>query len=134
MKCSRWGVMLAMVPVSAWAAQTLGLGLQAHECGDMTVYFKLLLWGPVVEELVFRAGLQKWLTYRWASAKWANCVVSCLFGLTHYALSGHLLAWLVVIPSLALGWVYSKTNSIALAIGLHIFFNFAFIGWTCMFI
>ncbi len=133
MKCSRWTV-LAMVPVSAWAGQMLALGLQADECMDMTVYFKLLIWGPAVEELVFRVGLQKWLTHQLANAWRANCVVSCLFGITHYALSGHLAVWLVIIPSLALGWVYGKTNSIALAIGLHIVFNLAFIGWACTFI
>lgn len=138
MKCSRGVAIWAVVPVSAWAAQTWGPGLQAHECRDMTVYFKLLLWGPVVEELVFRAGLQRWLTYllsRRLSGAWlANCMTSFVFGLMHYTLTGQPALWLVIVPSIALGWAYSKTNSLALAIGLHASFNLAFIAWTCVFI
>jgi membrane protease YdiL (CAAX protease family) len=123
-----------MAPVSAWAAQVVGLGLQAHECRDMTLYFKLLVWGPVVEELVFRAGLQKWLMHRLSNAWVANCTTSFLFAGMHYALAGHLATGLVVVPSIALGWAYSKTNSLALVIGLHASFNLVFIAWSCAFI
>jgi membrane protease YdiL (CAAX protease family) len=134
MKWSRWGVLLAMTPVSAWAAQTFGLGLQAHECRDITMYFKLLLWGPVVEELVFRVELQKWLAHRLSSVWLANSVASFVFGLMHYALTGLLSTWLVIVPSLVLGWAYSKTNSLVLVIGLHAILNLVFIGWICAFI
>jgi membrane protease YdiL (CAAX protease family) len=134
MKCSRWGVLSAIAPVSAWAAQFLGLGLQLHECRDMAVYFKLLLWGPVVEELVFRAGLQKWLTHRLSSGWLANSITSFLFAGVHYALSGLPATWLVIVPSIVLGWVYSKTNSLALVIALHASFNLVFMAWVCAFI
>jgi membrane protease YdiL (CAAX protease family) len=134
MRCSRWGVVLVVVPASAWAAQAWGLGLQVHECRDTAVYFKLLLWGPVVEELVFRAGLQKWLTHRLARAWLANGITSFLFAGMHCASTGQPATWLVIVPSIALGWAYSKTNSLALAIGLHASFNLAFMAWTCAFI
>jgi membrane protease YdiL (CAAX protease family) len=120
-----------MAPAYAWTTQAFGLGLQAYECREMSVYFKLLLWGPVVEELVFRAGLQKWLSHRLSSPLVANFIVSFVFGLMHYALNGQLATWLVIVPSLALGWVYCKTNSITFVVGLHASFNLAFVAWIC---
>jgi membrane protease YdiL (CAAX protease family) len=132
MRYSRHAFLLGLIPVSAWAANTLGLGLQAHECRDIPVYFKLLLWGPVVEELVFRAGIQTWLTRNTGHAFLANCTTSFLFGLAHYAFSTHIASWLVVLPSMVLGWVYTTTNSIALVIALHAIFNFSFITVMCL--
>jgi uncharacterized protein len=115
----------------AFATTSLGLILQPQECQDTRLYFKLLLWGPVVEELVFRAGLQKWLVQKTAHAQVANGITSTVFALMHYAISGNLTSLAVFLPSLALGWAYQKTNSLAWTIGLHMLFNLVFLLLMC---
>jgi membrane protease YdiL (CAAX protease family) len=131
MKCSRSLSLLALLPICAFAATPFGLQLQAHECLDVRLYIKLLLWGPVVEELVFRAGLQKWLSQKIVSPNLANGVTSTVFALMHYALSGNLASLTVFVPSLVLGWVYQKTGSLARVIGLHTILNLTFMTFMC---
>jgi uncharacterized protein len=131
MKYSQGVFVLAMVPLCAFADTSWGLQWQPQECLDARLYFKLLLWGPVVEELVFRAGLQKWLTRQTVGLHWANAITSSVFALMHYALSANPTSLAVFIPSIALGWIYQKTNSLAWAIGLHVFFNLVFLILMC---
>jgi uncharacterized protein len=131
MKYSRGVFLLAMVPVCALAATSWGHQWQPQECLDARLYFKLLLWGPVVEELVFRAGLQKWLIRQTVSPHLANGITSSVFALMHYALSANPTSLAVFFPSIALGWIYQKTNSLAWAIGLHVFFNLLFLILMC---
>lgn len=131
MKYSLGGFLLAIVPMCAFATTIWGLGLQAQECQDTRLYFKLLLWGPIVEELVFRAGLQKWLAQKLGRPYLANVLSSFMFALMHYALSGNLATLLVFLPSMLLGWVYQKTNSLMWAIVLHSIFNLMFVTITC---
>jgi uncharacterized protein len=131
MRYSRWIWVLTAVPLCAFATTSLGLFLQPQECQDTRLYFKLLLWGPIVEELVFRAGLQKWLVQKTARMLVANCITSTVFALMHYALSGNVASLAVFLPSLALGWAYQKTNAIAWAMGLHILFNLVFLLLMC---
>jgi uncharacterized protein len=122
--------LLAIVPICAFATTPLALQLQPQECVDSRLYFKLLLWGPIVEELVFRAGLQKWLVQK-VSPYLANCIASGVFALMHYALSGNPVSLAVFVPSLFLGWVYQKTNSLAWVIGVHMLFNLIFLATAC---
>jgi membrane protease YdiL (CAAX protease family) len=144
MRCSRWsvwgivglltllGTLLAVgAGHSTWLINAVGFTLAKQDCTDPTVYFKLLLWGPVVEEWVFRAGLQNFLTRKLGKALWANGLVSLLFGLLHFVLWPHAAAWLVVLPSLALGWVYARSQSLNWTIALHVGFNFVFMAWSC---
>jgi membrane protease YdiL (CAAX protease family) len=131
MWCSRWMWVLAAIPMCAFATTNLGLLLQPQECQDTRLYFKLLLWGPVVEELVFRAGLQKWLTQKTASPLVANSVTSAVFALVHYVISGNPASLAVFMPSLALGWAYQKTNSIVWTTGMHMLFNLVFLLLMC---
>lgn len=131
MKYSLGVFLLAMVPICAVATTSWGLQWQAQECLDARLYFKLLLWGPVVEELVFRAGLQKWLIRQRVHPHLANGMASTVFALMHYALSANPASLAVFIPSIALGWIYQKTNSLAWAIGLHVFFNLLFLVLMC---
>lgn len=131
MRLSRWVWVFAAVPMCAFATTSLGLFLQPQECQDTRLYFKLLLWGPVVEELVFRAGLQKWLVQKTTRVHVSNCISSTVFALMHYGISGNLLSLAVFLPSLALGWAYQTTNSIAWAMGLHMLFNLVFLLLMC---
>jgi membrane protease YdiL (CAAX protease family) len=124
---------LALVPVGVFAATSWGLQIQPLECYDTRLHFKLLLWGPVVEELVFRAGLQKLLLRQRCPAIAANASVSIIFSLAHYALSGNPTMLAVFAPSLLLGWVFQKTDSLVWIVGLHGFLNFMFLAWMCWF-
>lgn len=91
----------------------------------------LLLVYPVLEELVFRLGLQEWLTEKdWGRRHWcgfsrANAVTSILFVLAHCWAHPPLWALAVLPPSLLFGWSYQRWN-IAAAITLHIWYNFGF--------
>jgi uncharacterized protein len=109
--------------VGAWAAASFGFGLQPEQCSDTWFHFKLLLWGPIVEEIVFRAGLQRRLMGYFHNNWMANGITSVAFALMHYVLIGNLISLAVFVPSLALGWVYQKTNSLSYAISLHMIFN-----------
>jgi membrane protease YdiL (CAAX protease family) len=120
-----------MGPVSALAATALGLQLEALACSDTRLQFKLLFWGPIVEELVFRAGLQKLLMRQKFPALMANVMVSIIFSLAHCVLSHNPVMLVVFVPSLLLGWVYQKTDSLVWVIGLHSFFNLAFLAGKC---
>jgi membrane protease YdiL (CAAX protease family) len=119
------------LPVCAFSATVLGLQLLPQECLDTRFQFKLLLWGPVVEELVFRAGLLAWLSVKMNSKLVANGVTSVVFALVHFVVSGNLATLAVFVPSIALGWAYQRTQSLILAISLHIFFNLTFFSLLC---
>lgn len=131
MKCSRWLLLWVLFPVSALAVTFVDVSLHGFECLDRYLYFKLLMWGPVVEELVFRAGLQTWLSRKIANPHFCNGLVSLVFALMHYASSGNLWSLTVFVPSIALGWTYQKTQSLACTIGLHILFNGLFLLLVC---
>ncbi len=85
----------------------------------------------MVEELVFRAGLQNLLMRQKWTALTANGTVSIIFSLAHFSLSGNPATLAVFAPSLLLGWVYQKTDSLAWIVGLHSFFNLIFIAGMC---
>lgn len=88
----------------------------------------LLLVYPVLEELVFRFGLQSWLAERtWGQRQWlgfsiANVVASSVFVLAHCWTHPLLWALAVLPPSLLFGWCYQRWNIVA-AITLHIWYN-----------
>jgi membrane protease YdiL (CAAX protease family) len=128
---SRWVWIGVLWPVCGFAATGFGLNLLVEECMDTRFHFKLLLWGPVVEELVFRAGLQAILMRKIDSSNMANCIASALFALTHFAVSGNVATLAVFVPSIALGMAYQRTNSVLLTIGLHILFNLIYLSLKC---
>jgi membrane protease YdiL (CAAX protease family) len=123
--------LLAVMPAGGWAVTFWGLQLQPAECIDTRLHFKLLLWGPVVEELVFRAGIQKGLIRHRVGPLQANCIASVLFALAHFALSGNPATLAVLAPSLLLGWTYQKTDSLAWTILLHSGLNLLLLGGVC---
>lgn len=130
MNYSKYGWVLVLFPSLALAQMSV-LGLHPHECTDQVAHFKLLLWGPVVEELVFRAGLQQWLSRKWHSNEWANFASSCVFSLLHYQMTQQVMALWVFVPSMLLGALYGKTQSLVWAIALHIVFNLIHMLWAC---
>jgi uncharacterized protein len=131
MKYAGWGLLGCLLPAGAMAATLLGGWMQTEQCFDVQLYLKLLLWGPLVEECVFRAGLQDLLVRRWGWATLANACTSAVFALAHYAVSGNPASLLVAAPSLVLGWVYQRTQTLVWVVGLHIFFNGIYLAWAC---
>jgi membrane protease YdiL (CAAX protease family) len=87
----------------------------------------LLLIAPVVEEIVFRAGLQEALERRLGAragaAPLANALTACAFAAAHVAVHPGLLAGLTVLPALLVGRVYQVQRRLAPCIALHAVFN-----------
>lgn len=87
----------------------------------------LLVFAPVVEELVFRAGLQQALLHRlvrWrAGALVANLVTALAFAAAHFALHPGGLAALTLLPALLVGGVYQRRRKVAPCVVLHAVFN-----------
>ncbi len=108
-----------------------GLLATPIECTQVILHFKLLIWGPVVEEVVFRAGLQKYLQSKRIHYGWAIALTSVAFAVAHYVFSQQLVSLAVFFPSLLLGGVYWRTRSLLGVIGLHAAFNLLFIAFSC---
>jgi uncharacterized protein len=125
--------LFAWVPVGAWAGASLGFDVPPAQCSDTWFHLKLLLWGPIVEEIVFRAGLQRRLMGYFHNHWTANGFASVVFSLVHYALSPTVGSLLIFIPSVVLGWIYQTTGKVAWTIALHSVFNLLFILYMCSF-
>ena len=90
----------------------------------------LLLLAPVLEEALFRAGLQEALL-RIGQAPWAaNVLTAIAFGLAHAAMHGSPAAFAVTVPALAIGMVYGRRRRLSPCIALHAAMNAAWIGWS----
>lgn len=84
---------------------------------------------PLLEEVVFRGGLQPYLAtklgkkYACGDISAANWITSLIFTLVHFI--QHKLLWSlsVFVPSLLFGYFRDRHNSMVPAIILHIFYN-----------
>lgn len=114
------------VPI-AWAAQHAGFGMPTTTpARDLA----LLALGAVVEEIVFRGGLQRALR-RWRALdrhagpiSAANALTSVVFAAAHLWSHPPLAALGVLPVSLLLGWVYERSGErLAPPVLLHLYFN-----------
>jgi membrane protease YdiL (CAAX protease family) len=85
---------------------------------------------PVLEEVVFRHGLQATLAQRGGrgpvggrGAWLANGLTALVFALAHVLVQQRLEAAAVVLPALAIGWVYQRTGRLGLCVALHAAMN-----------
>jgi hypothetical protein len=81
----------------------------------------LLVLAPLLEETLFRAGLQEELLRRWG-ARHATAAGGCTalaFAAAHLAVRPCALAALTFLPALAIGVVYARTRRLAPCIALH---------------
>ena len=92
----------------------------------------LLLLAPLLEEAVFRAGLQEGLLRRWAEAPalWANLATAAAFGLAHVLVRGDANAAWVALPALLIGLVYQRRHRLRESVALHAVMNAAWLGWA----
>jgi membrane protease YdiL (CAAX protease family) len=95
----------------------------------------MLVVAPVLEEIVFRAGLQEELLRQARvravmGAVSANVLTALAFAAAHLALRPSLLAGLTVLPALLIGAVYERQRRVAPCIALHAFFNALWLLWA----
>lgn len=83
---------------------------------------------PVLEELIFRGGVQDWLLQRlWGARRWgpltiANGLAALLFALLHLFQHTPVWAAAVFVPGLLFGWCYERWG-LGAAIALHVWYN-----------
>ena len=93
------------------------------------LWLSLVIWHPVVEELLFRGILQgqliksEWGKRSWLKISAANMVTSILFVGFHMVNNPPLFAFTVIVPSLVFGYFRDSCNSVYPAILLHSAFN-----------
>ena len=88
-----------------------------------------VLWQPIVEELLFRGFLQRWLfTHGWGRQSFvgisiANLLTSVVFSGAHIAT--HSLPWALstLFPSLLFGVLRDRSGSVFPPLALHIIYN-----------
>ncbi len=91
---------------------------------------------PVLEEIVFRGGLQPWLQRRRNGAcavagfTLANLVTSLVFTALHFFFHPVFWAAAVLVPSLVFGYFRDRHGGLTAPIVLHVFYN---TGYYCLF-
>lgn len=85
--------------------------------------FVLLVFAPVVEELVFRAGLQEAMLRRGWPRALANVGAALAFGAVHGLLRSAELGLAVIVPALILGALYNRARRVWPCIALHAAMN-----------
>jgi len=119
-----------------WAALiVVNLPLGSGVDGWALIHGVLLM--PLLEEFVFRSGLQGWLLERRALARrlpsarlgisGANLIASIVFAAAHLWTQPPLWAALIFLPSLVFGHLYERRQSIAGPVLVHAFYNAGFL-------
>ena len=83
----------------------------------------LLAGAPVVEEVIFRLGLQQEFLSRVRSPAVANAATAVVFALAHGLSQGTWQSLLTLLPALAIGSIYQRSRRVAPCIALHAAFN-----------
>lgn len=119
------------VAATAAVALMAGAGLARHPWWTCLL---LLVVAPVLEEVVFRAGLQDWLLRRRIQARASTVVTAMAFALMHGLTRSWLLATWVFVPALVLGALYAHKRSLAPVVVLHSAMNLVWLwaapAWT----
>lgn len=88
----------------------------------------LLVLAPLLEETVFRAGLQEALLQRLRRPDVANALTALAFALAHALAHGDARALAVVLPAWLVGRVYERGRRVRHCVALHALFNAAWIA------
>ena len=85
----------------------------------------LVVGAPVVEEVIFRLGLQQELLQRLQphSAWLANGLTALVFSVAHELSHSPVMALLTLLPAVFIGNFYQRSRRLAPCIALHAFFN-----------
>lgn len=104
-----------------WARSALLLAAAAAVAAAAGVpnAWLLLLLAPLLEESIFRAGLQEQLLQHGVGAWSANVITAVAFGATHVVAHGTVAAIAVIAPALAIGFAYQVWRRLRICVGLH---------------
>lgn len=123
---ARWRVLLCCALALGLAVGlAVGLALASAHVGAWRLFVVVGL-APVLEEIVFRAGLQAELTTWLRSAHGANMATSALFALAHGCVVGSAHGLAVMLPSLLLGECWRRWQRLGPCVVLHAAMN---AGW-----
>jgi membrane protease YdiL (CAAX protease family) len=123
---------VAAAPVCWLALNQLGMAPRGSLPAPTTVLLVVIV-SPVVEEIVFRGGLQSWLLRRqalqrsFAGISIANILTSVVFAALHLFRQSPLWAALIFLPSLVFGWARERHGNVHSPILLHVFYNAGFL-------
>lgn len=93
----------------------------------------LLVLAPLLEETVFRAGLQEALLRRWRQMPLlANLFTAAAFGLAHALARADAAAFAVALPALLVGAVYGRRGRLRECVVLHAVMNAAWLVWSTL--
>ena len=96
---------------------------------NWTVFLSLVIWQPLIEEVLFRGIIQgqiakrEWGKHSWLNISSANLVTSVLFVVMHMINSSPFFALTVFVPSLVFGYLRDYCNSVYPCIILHSAYN-----------
>ena len=85
---------------------------------NWTVFLSLVIWQPLIEEVLFRGIIQgqftkhEWGKHSWLNISSANLITSMLFVVMHMINRSPLFALTVFVPSLVFGYFRDYCNSI----------------------
>lgn len=100
---------------------------------SLVLWLKLSILMPILEEIVFRGGVQSalyqraWFSRQWAGISLANLFTSLLFASMHLISQPPMWAALVFVPSLVFGWARDRFNNVIPSIVLHAVYNAGFV-------
>lgn len=101
---------------------------------SLRVLLFIVVVAPVLEECVFRGGMQAWLyekpqfSYKpFLNISYANLITSVIFTAFHAFSQPLIWAASVIAPSLVFGWARDKTSSVLPCIALHAWYNLGFV-------
>ena len=87
----------------------------------------LLVGAPLVEEVIFRLGVQETLLRRLPASRagWATLLTAAAFAGAHLLVRPGWMAAATVLPALAIGLLYGRTRRLAPCVLWHALFNLA---------
>ena len=119
---------LMVFPIPFWLL--LGSGNISRTAEHLTALITICLLYPIVEELLFRGTLQRWLYSKshrvFLHFSLANILTSILFTLSHFVNQPPLWALATFIPSLAFGYVMDRHKTVLAPVVLHISYNLGY--------
>lgn len=125
-------ITLAAGPVCWIAMYLLGVPLRESAVSLSSISYVVIAY-PILEEIVFRGGIQPALAAQPALARsfaglsFANVITSVLFAAAHLLNQSLFWSALVFIPSLAFGWARDRHNTLVSPIILHMTYNAGFL-------
>lgn len=132
---TRFWLALVAGPV-VWAALLLSGLPVAQEGASARTWLYVVLAYPILEEIVFRGGLQGALLNRAVFRRTcgpvpltlANLTTSVIFAAFHLLNQPPLWAALVFLPSIVFGWMRERHDSVLPSMVLHIAYNAGFVA------